>query len=242
LIQRLQRQGRPIIVISTQLVEAGVDLSFPVVHRDLAPLDAIIQSAGRCNRHGEQSEGLGEVHLWQLMTTPSDSRAPEPLWTRVYDRPLIEVTVDVLGAADHWDESDFLELSERYFLGCRARHDQQRVDEQLARGDLAAIEREFRLIEEVPNVSLFIRRTERDHQVWGTYRMLHEDPALTPAEQEQQFRPWRRAFLERVIQIPVRARPGLERDEVHVLDAGPETYDRAAGFLALPPAEATCIL
>lgn len=242
LIQRLQRQGRLVIVVSTQLVEAGVDLSFPVVHRDCAPLDAVIQSAGRCNRHGEQGEELGEVHLWQLMTTPSDARAPQPLWTRVYDRPLIEVTLEVLGEAEYWDECDFLDLSERYFLGCRARQDQRRVDEQLACGDLAAIEREFQLIEEIPNVSLFIRRTERDRRLWDAYRALYDDPMLKPAEQEQRFRPWRRAFMERVIQIPVRSGADLERNEVNLLDAGPETYDRTAGFVDLPPAEATCIL
>jgi CRISPR-associated endonuclease/helicase Cas3 len=241
LIQRLQRQGRPVIVVSTQLVEAGVDLSFPVVHRDFAPLDAIIQSAGRCNRHGEQGEGLGEVHLWQLMSTPSDAGAPEPLWTHVYDRPLIELTLEVLGEVEHWDERDFLDLSERYFQGCRARQDQQRVDEQLARGDLAAIERDFRLIEEIPNVSLFIRRTDRDAALWNAYRALRDDPRLDPAEQERRFRAWRRAFMERVIQIPIRAHADLERNEINPLDASPETYDRAAGFIDLPLAEATCI-
>ena len=65
---------------------------------------------------------------------------------------------------------------------------------------------------------------------------------LKPAEQEQRFRPWRRAFMERVIQIPVRSGADLERNEVNLLDAGPETYDRTAGFVDLPPAEATCIL
>lgn len=55
---------RRVVLISTQLIEAGVDIDFPVLYRDMCPLPNLIQSAGRCNRNG--LDECGEVHLFEL--------------------------------------------------------------------------------------------------------------------------------------------------------------------------------
>jgi len=54
---------KPVICVSTQLIEAGVDISFGSVIRYLAGLDSIAQAAGRCNRHNEQYPALGKVYI-----------------------------------------------------------------------------------------------------------------------------------------------------------------------------------
>lgn len=78
-IQEVLKKNETVIVCSTQLIEAGVDLDFPSVYREIAPLESIIQSAGRCNREGKRKDDSGndikgDVYLFALTEAGQPSK------------------------------------------------------------------------------------------------------------------------------------------------------------------------
>ncbi|GGL58115.1 CRISPR-associated endonuclease Cas3'' [Halocalculus aciditolerans] len=70
--KQLTEKDCGLLVVSTQLIEAGVDISFDRVYRDFAPLDSIVQAAGRCNRSFERDRGT--VTVWWLDAPNDDSQ------------------------------------------------------------------------------------------------------------------------------------------------------------------------
>ena len=144
--------GVPTRVASTQLVEAGVDLDFPVVYRALAGLDSIAQAAGRCNREGRLPD-LGEV----VVFIPPDPAPPG----------LLAKGEGACRSVLHGHEGDPLDraLFERYFkqLYYQCALDKHGIEKLLAvYGQTLAVNfrsaaDKFRLIDDAGQASILVR-------------------------------------------------------------------------------------
>lgn len=140
--QRL-RDGLPCRVVSTSLIEAGVDVDFPTAYRERAGLDSILQTAGRCNREGRRSAGDSTVFFFCLdgCTVP----------------PALRMQVGALDTVTrHYAEPDSPEAIQTYFQNLyrlRPRFDKKEILKafQVGRGScalpFAQVAQDFRLIE-----------------------------------------------------------------------------------------------
>ncbi|MDY6993009.1 MAG: CRISPR-associated helicase Cas3' [Pseudomonadota bacterium] len=113
------------LVVSTQTVEAGVDIDLDVVIRDFAPLDALIQVAGRCNRNNQRGRYGGWVEVVSLGTTQgkvyADMVYKDYLGGKRYQSTLLSVTRELLDEWSEFGEEQVLALSREYFSRLKQR-------------------------------------------------------------------------------------------------------------------------
>ena len=111
LAKRKLRQGDKVVLISTQLIEAGVDIDFPVLYRDFATISSIVQSAGRCNRNGKNAE-KGKVVVVRLGT---DQGERSSLIYRGPDKELINFSRESFYESGNCEEKDMLNIQKTFF-------------------------------------------------------------------------------------------------------------------------------
>lgn len=146
------RHGETCILISTQCIEAGVDVDFPVLYRAMAPLDAIAQAAGRCNREGRLTGADGRLRpgeVWVFEPEGTDGwrgRYPSHEYFQA-----AEVTRSMLlkaGAAglDLADPATFRAYYRSLYDLSRPESKNEELAEAITRMDFAAVARQYRII------------------------------------------------------------------------------------------------
>lgn len=95
-VKKLTNRNVPLLCVSTQLIEAGVDISFDRVYRDFAPIDSIVQAAGRCNRSYDGDDSV--VTVWWLRGDPESMTTPGEAVYNLWGESLLSVTAQSLQA------------------------------------------------------------------------------------------------------------------------------------------------
>ncbi len=190
-----QHSDNPKIIVTTQLVEAGVDLDVGLVIRDFGPLDSINQVAGRCNRHWLRDKP-GEVYIFRLM----DEKGRDYAYM-VYDHALLTATEECFSDKEEIYEGDYWQISKRYFEKLKLKRTEAdikliRCMEKLEHDEVS---RKFSLIEEQPKQPIFVQLDKRAEKLWNRYLdMILQKKSW---ERKQAFNEFKNEFLEYVINV-----------------------------------------
>lgn len=235
-IKEILRKGEKPIVISTQVVEAGVDLDFDEVWRDIGPIDSVIQAAGRCNRNFKHDKGT--VKLIELINEKGEIMAPS-----VYGGVHIHCAKQVFSERREFDEKEFPVLVEQFFEMVREKKDQSKSMGLLeamsycrftkAQNDTYGVN-DFQLIKNRWDlVSIYVALDDKAEEVWDFYQREVIKASNRKARWEA-FYKIKKDFGRYIISVPAKVLinkvdigktiPYLSRDLVD------EFYDPNTGF------------
>lgn len=199
-IEQIKQSDDPILVITTQLVEAGVDIDLDIVIRDFAPIDCLVQTAGRCNREAV-GEG-GTVYITKLRDT-RDNAPRQYHYQYVYDAVLTDVTRDVLSEypisvpEQTFNSSAITE----YFEGVKTRKATDKGDilESMKSLDLGEINPS--LIEKTyQTVPIYIMRDRAAEEIYDKLKLAY-DSGETPNDKPLSM--LKAKFYENTVSVPV---------------------------------------
>jgi len=190
------------IIVSTQLIEAGVDIDVENVWRDFAPLESINQACGRCNRNSGSHKG--KVRIFQLL---NNDKNRTPFSKYIYGKialSLIE-TRGSLGNKVEISESDFLKNMSRYYNTIKKKLNQDESEKNITfmrNLQFADIYKSFKLIEDenYERKDLFIEYDDVAKDIWSSYLNLKKISNFI--DRKNEFLKIRKPFYDYVISIP----------------------------------------
>jgi len=206
------------IVVSTQLIEAGVDIDFDVVYRDFAPLESINQSAGRCNRHGSGTR-KGKVVVVRLGKINENGRF-YAYGDKIYEKVKLDVTRKVVTNVKTLEEKEFLIYIDKYFELLKSRMDQSESEKFLQGMNTLYFdmdyyptkkEREnlnklpasiFSLIEDdLDRIDVYVEINDEAEDLWNQYVEIMEN-VFDPLERYNAFAAIKNKMRDYIVSIP----------------------------------------
>ncbi|OFV67722.1 MAG: CRISPR-associated protein Cas3 [Candidatus Syntrophoarchaeum caldarius] len=201
-IKKIKAEKGRKIIVSTQLIEAGVDIDVDIVYRDFSTLDSINQVAGRCNRnYSEDKKGL--VKVFVLIDTNNNDRK---YYQYIYgDKAiLINKTSKVLENYSKINEPLFLEITNEYYTKVKdamADDESEKMVAYLCNLEFESIQKNFRLIkQDYEKIDVFIELDENAKRIWHEYQEIRN--VKDPLERKKEFLKIKKDFYDYVISVP----------------------------------------
>ena len=167
-ISDLLEQKEPLVLVTTQVVEAGVDIDFNYIFRDMGPVDSIIQASGRCNRKGLRPRSQSVTSVIEVI----DEKGA--FSKRIYGSYLIDKSKEAL---KHWQPPDDVrELAQSYYRETREGMSQEQSIKILSSLSILGYEAldNFKVIEDEPSSQVFLEVDKRAEEIWTEYEQIYE--------------------------------------------------------------------
>lgn len=240
-IKRIKQSSKRKIIVSTQMIEAGVDIDIDRVYRDFGPMDSINQTAGRCNREWGDKKGI--VTLVSLVNENDHDR---PYASYIYDQILIEETKGALKGLREIEEKEIFQLAEKYYKGLKNHGNDE--SESLLKSIRELGYREsfeykkdekktqaFELIrQEFKTVDVYVEIDDEASKVWERYKNIKR--MKDRFERRREINRLKKDFYKHVLSLPEQAvKKHIDIDEKEITminrDMVFNTYDEDTGFI-----------
>jgi len=209
------------IVVTTQLIEAGVDIDMDLIFRDFAPFDSIIQSGGRCNRNGTKEKGC-------LKIVRLKDEKNRKFSNMIYDSTLTDITSEILNK--DFEEKDIGKMIQKYFKKVKSRGANSKSEQNLE--CLKSLKfsglRDFKLFDDdVPKVDAFVEIDGQAKDVWKKYEEINR--IKDKFDRRKRFLEIKNKFYSNIISIPENeAKMFLVNEDLAYISK--DNYDMETGF------------
>ena len=149
IIKEIKKSKEKYVLVSTQLIEAGVDLDFEVVYRDMSTMDSINQTAGRANRNAVKGKGI--VKLYCIL---NENHNNKEFSRYIYPSSLLDATKNILNDKKIINENEIGTINNMYFnevekvTSGKCKEEYEKIKKAISKLDFKEVRNLFKLIDD----------------------------------------------------------------------------------------------
>jgi CRISPR-associated endonuclease/helicase Cas3 len=233
-INKIKKSKKRKIIVSTQMIEAGVDIDIKNVWRDFAPLESINQVCGRCNRNF--SEKKGNVRIFEILNGNHNNT---PFSKYIYGKSALSIieTKESLGNKTRISETEFLKNMDSYYQIIKdkvAEDESDKILVFLENLQFADLYKSFKLIDNelYKRKDVFVEFGETAKETWQKFINLKQ--IKDTFKRKTEFLKFKKDFYDYVISVPEKYVPEKEYENTGIVyipnDAVESCYDVHTGW------------